>query len=169
MLLYVSFIAVLILIVSLCYDEPHTGFKFCIVSCPFRQTIKTRLLKVLIGNIKFIKPVPIIIPDKKGAHHIFCLLSLFCRHSIISLNPAPLPPCGKHKTRKRYSHKKILKIFRTEDVDKSLALITSLRRNPSPSTESLSSFSISQETPVSSARHSVASSARYFLFVDMFP
>ena len=118
MSLYVPFIAVLILVISLCYDAPHTGFKFCIVSCPFRQTIKTRSLKVRINSKKVMKPVPIILPEKKGALHLFFITSLICINSLGGLNPTPLPPCGEHNTSKISRRKTFFQIFRIGDVEK---------------------------------------------------
>ena len=78
--LYGPFITVLILIISMCYNTPHTGFIFCIISCPFRQMIKNRSLKLRIGSIKVMRQASISVPHTKGELHLFCLASLLCRH-----------------------------------------------------------------------------------------
>ena len=95
------------------------------------------------------KPAPIIVPDNKGALHIYCLTQLFCRHSLGGLNPTLLPHCGKQNTSKRYRRKTVLKIFRTGDVENILPPITLLISNPWSSTAKLSSSSRSQVTPCS--------------------
>ena len=144
----VPFISVLILIISLCYDASYAGFKFYIVSCPLRQTIKTRSLKVKIGSIKVTKPVPIITPEKKWEPHIFCLTSLLCRYFLRGLNPTPIPPYGEHNTRKRLGARPFCKYSGRGAYTNLLPSIACLRRNPSSSTAPLSYSSRSQATHV---------------------
>ena len=88
-------------------------YHFSLLQCTthrlqINDCFKTRSLKVKIGSIKVMKPVSIIVPDKKGALHIFCLLPLICSHSLGGLNPTSLPPCVEQNTSKRYSRKTVL-------------------------------------------------------------
>ena len=68
------------------------------------------------------KPVPIILPAKKGTLHLFCLASLLCKYSLGYLNPTPIPPCGEHITSKRSRRKTIFQIFSMGGVEKFSAL-----------------------------------------------
>ena len=80
------------------------------------------LLKVRVVSIKFMKPVPIIIADKKGALHLFCIVLLILRHSIGGMIPNTVPPCDKNNTRKISRCKTVLQIFRPGDVEESSSL-----------------------------------------------